>query len=209
MHASLLTHAHDHTHSQPPRHDITPTHQTHQHAQHQSPCSPPLPTPHHPTLPLQGSSVPIAIPNLSRWKSPSDAPAPAGPGAKAAAAPGADPRGAAPHAAGGFVPPHKLTRQEDFTFSFNGASPSGCLKRERLRARNAILRSTGFLEPKEGGGGAGGGGGVAHSLPVAHGGGMMLRFEQHRQQQQQAQQLKGVHPPSSLTAALSTIGEGL
>jgi hypothetical protein len=105
------------------------------------------------------------------------------------------------------VPPHQLTRQDDFTFSFNGASPSGCLKRERLRTRNAVLRSTGFLEPKESGGADGGGdgnsvGGVAHSLPA--GGGGMLHFEQRAAQQEQQ---RAAQPHSSLTAALSTIGE--
>jgi hypothetical protein len=46
-------------------------------------------------------------------------------------------------AASTFIPPHQLSRQDDFTFSFTGASPSAAIKRERLRARNAILRSTG------------------------------------------------------------------
>lgn len=49
-----------------------------------------------------------------------------------------------------FIPPHQLSKQDDFMFSFTGASPSATLKRERLRTRNAILRSTGFLEPQAG-----------------------------------------------------------
>lgn len=58
---------------------------------------------------------------------------------------GADGKGSGRQAdaASTFIPPHQLSRQEDFTFSFTGASPSATLKRERLRARNAILRSTG------------------------------------------------------------------
>jgi Senescence regulator len=60
---------------------------------------------------------------------------------------GADVGGAAAAVAATFVPPHQLSRQEDFAFSFSGASPSATIKRDRLRARNAILRSTGFLEP--------------------------------------------------------------
>jgi len=37
-------------------------------------------------------------------------------------------------------------RGEDFAFTADGGSPSGCLRRDRLRTRNAILRVTGFLE---------------------------------------------------------------
>jgi hypothetical protein len=78
---------------------------------------------------LQGTSAPIAIPNMGTWRA------------------GADGKGSGRQqdAASTFIPPHQLSRQEDFTFSFNGASPSATLKRERLRARNAILRSTGVL----------------------------------------------------------------
>ncbi|KAI8474313.1 MAG: hypothetical protein J3K34DRAFT_518269 [Monoraphidium minutum] len=181
--------------------------------------------PARPSAVMMGSSVPIAIPPMARWK-PSETP-PAGAAAAALAAPGAAASCAVPAAAGAgaapaagrFVPPHQLTQHDDFQFSFNGASPSAGLKRERLRARNAILRSTGFLEPKpggEGGGGGGlaipgaaggepgggsGGGGVAQSLPV----GGMLRFEQQRQQLRAA--AAAAHAPSSLTAALTTIGE--
>lgn len=180
--------------------------------------------PPHARPPPQGTSVPIAIPNLPRWK-PGDAPpapAPAGPApAPAGAAPAGPVAAPAPRPPAGddtpgkkFVPPHQLTRHEDFTFSFNGASPSACLKRERLRARNAILRSTGFLEPKDGPGGGGGAllsasvgggglhgppGGVAQSLPAQSG---LLRFEQQR-----AAARAAAPPASSLTAALTTIGE--
>lgn len=79
-----------------------------------------------------GTSVPIAIPNFSRWPHPSDPSTPA-----AAAAANGEP----------FVPPHRMTaRGEDFAFTADGGSPSGCLRRDRLRTRNAILRVTGFLE---------------------------------------------------------------
>lgn len=76
---------------------------------------------------MQGTSAPIAIPNMAGWRG------------------GADGKGSGRQAdaASTFIPPHQLSRQEDFTFSFTGASPSATLKRERLRARNAILRSTG------------------------------------------------------------------
>jgi hypothetical protein len=81
------------------------------------------------TVVSQGTSAPIAIPNMGTWRA------------------GADGKGSGKQqdAASTFIPPHQLSRQEDFTFSFNGASPSATLKRERLRARNAILRSTGAL----------------------------------------------------------------
>jgi hypothetical protein len=164
-----------------------------------------------PPAPPQGSSVPIAIPSLPRWKA------------------GAD--GAAREAPATFVPPHKLATQEDFAFiSLTGASPSAGLKRERLRARNAILRSTGFLEPKDGDAAAGetagegdgeagkaaargAGGASAHALPA---GGLscgLVRFGQ-RQVQPEVEVEVEVQPPaaqggssSSLTAALTTIGE--
>lgn len=79
-----------------------------------------------------------------------------------------------------FIPPHQLSRQDDFMFSFTGASPSACMKRERLRVRNAILRSTGFLEPSG-----------AQAPPVAASPGDMQRTPVQ----------------STLTAALTTIGE--
>lgn len=47
-----------------------------------------------------------------------------------------------------FVPPHQFSQRDDFMFSFTGDSPGVALKRERLRARNVILKSTGFLEPE-------------------------------------------------------------
>lgn len=67
-------------------------------------------------------------------------------------------------------------------FSFTGASPSATLKRERLRTRNAILRSTGFLEPQAGR--------VMTAVELTAG-------------------MTAARTPvqSSLTAALSTIGE--
>lgn len=82
---------------------------------------------------LQGTSAPIAIPNMNRWR-----------------ADGKGANGQPADAASTFIPPHQLSRQDDFMFSFTGASPSATLKRERLRTRNAILRSTGFLEPQAG-----------------------------------------------------------
>lgn len=45
---------------------------------------------------------------------------------------------------GTMIQPHQLS-QHGFMFSLTGASPSAA-KRDRLRARNAILKSTGFLE---------------------------------------------------------------
>lgn len=76
---------------------------------------------------LQGTSAPIAIPNMAAWRG----------------GPDGQSNGRQVDAASTFIPPHQLSRQDDFTFSFTGASPSATLKRERLRARNAILRSTG------------------------------------------------------------------
>jgi hypothetical protein len=61
-----------------------------------------------------------------------------------AASPGsAEGRGA------GFVPPHLLDLHADATASGAASfrdSPSQAVKREKLMARNAILRSTGFIE---------------------------------------------------------------
>jgi hypothetical protein len=113
-----------------------------------------------------GTSAPIAIPHMSRWKLGS----PAEEAGAGAAAP-------APNVSATFIPPHQLSQKDDFMFSFTGASPSAVIKRDRLRQRNAILRSTGFLEK---------GAKAASPLPQ----------EPVRPQQQ-----------SSLTAALSTIGE--
>mmetsp|Transcript_6775 Transcript_6775/g.14975 ORF Transcript_6775/g.14975 Transcript_6775/m.14975 type:complete len:216 (-) Transcript_6775:891-1538(-) len=47
---------------------------------------------------------------------------------------------------GTFIPPHQLSQRDDFMFSLTGQSPATAIKRERLRVRNAILKSTGFLE---------------------------------------------------------------
>ena len=70
---------------------------------------------------------------------------------------------AAARRAGTFVPPHMLHRQDsDLAGGVGntrggmgaehslGLSPSGGAKREKLLARNAILRSTGFLEMHHG-----------------------------------------------------------
>ncbi|PNH03723.1 hypothetical protein TSOC_010238 [Tetrabaena socialis] len=78
-----------------------------------------------------GSSVPVSIPHMGRWK-------------KSDAAPDSPTTQFAPAT---FVPPHQLSQVNDFMFSFTGDSPSVAIKRDRLRARNAILKSTGFLEP--------------------------------------------------------------
>lgn len=88
------------------------------------------------------SSVPIAIPSLSRWPAKAAAAGTAGSGQLAGGA-GA---GAGAAARPAFVPPHQLIGKDDFLMTASGASPSACLKRERLRTRNAILRVTGFLE---------------------------------------------------------------
>eukprot|EP00879_Flechtneria_rotunda_P014496 GHRR01015148.1.p5 GENE.GHRR01015148.1~~GHRR01015148.1.p5 ORF type:complete len:105 (+),score=38.76 GHRR01015148.1:534-848(+) len=85
-------------------------------------------------------------------------------------------------AASTFIPPHQLSKQDDFMFSFTGASPSAALKRDRLRTRNAILRSTGFLEPQAG-----------QSTAAASLQGAIV--------------LARTPVQSSLTAALTTIGE--
>lgn len=129
---------------------------------------------HYPRL---GTSAPIAIPAMmGRWRS--DA---------ADGRPG--------EAASTFIPPHQLSKQDDFMFSLTGASPSATLKRERLRARNAILRSTGFLEPQAGAGGAGGAPASGIAIPGLEG--------------SQAPGLSVARTPvqSTLTAALTTIGE--
>ena len=96
-----------------------------------SPARLPRPSPLTP-LPLQGTSMPISIPLLQRRASSND------------------------QVAGGastFVPPHMLQRQEGedafgeaLVEPSLGLSPSTGAKRERLLARNAILRSTGFIE---------------------------------------------------------------
>jgi hypothetical protein len=102
---------------------------------------------------------------------------------------GAEPR----EAAATFIPPHQLSKQDDFMFSFTGASPGAGLKRERLRARNAILRSTGFIEP------VGGSSAAAAAAAAADG-------DEGRPTPAPAPPVRpAVH--SSLTAALTTIGE--
>ncbi|GFR47991.1 hypothetical protein Agub_g9815, partial [Astrephomene gubernaculifera] len=78
-----------------------------------------------------GSSVPVSIPHMNRWKKGADG----GDGPPTQYAPAT------------FVPPHQLSQVNEFMFSFTGDSPSVAIKRERLRVRNAILKSTGFLEP--------------------------------------------------------------
>ena len=83
-----------------------------------------------------GTSMPITIPMLQRRGS--------GP-----VFAGDDPAGPAT-----FVPPHLIQRSGEggasgaagLAASQPGASPSNEAKRERLRARNAILRKTGFIE---------------------------------------------------------------
>jgi hypothetical protein len=109
-----------------------------------------------------GTSAPINIPHMSRWKLGSTTE-----GGDAAAA----------NVPQTFVPPHQLSQKDDFMFSVTGASPSAVIKRDRLRQRNASLRSTGFLEK-----------GAKAASPQPQ--------EAQRPQQQ-----------STLTAALSTIGE--
>ena len=77
-----------------------------------------------------GTSAPINIPHMSRWK--------LGTSTEGGAVE-QEPSGGVPHT---FIPPHQLSQKDDFMFSFTGASPSAVLKRDRLRQRNAILRST-------------------------------------------------------------------
>ena len=86
--------------------------------------------------PMQGTSMPISIPLLQRRSSALDLRA-------------EEARG---HATT-FVPPHMLHRQGSgeaaglgVPQASLGLSPSAAAKREKLLARNAILRSTGFIE---------------------------------------------------------------
>mmetsp|Transcript_21775 Transcript_21775/g.37139 ORF Transcript_21775/g.37139 Transcript_21775/m.37139 type:complete len:235 (+) Transcript_21775:145-849(+) len=52
-----------------------------------------------------------------------------------------------------FIPPHQYSVQcSQMSPSWIGESPGTALKRHKLRARNAILQLTGFLEPGGGGG---------------------------------------------------------
>lgn len=76
---------------------------------------------------LMGTSAPIRIPKVQR-----KAILEGSPGMAARTGLGAD-----------FVPPHLL---EDNAENFGLLSPSTSVKREKLVARNAILRSTGFIE---------------------------------------------------------------
>lgn len=45
--------------------------------------------------------------------------------------------------AGTFIPPHQMSQRDDFMSMI----ADGQIKRDRLKTRNAVLRSTGFLEP--------------------------------------------------------------
>lgn len=84
---------------------------------------------HFAAIPVRmGTSAPINIPFLGRWKK-------------------EDPSVAeeVPEHPAEFVPPHQLSQKDHF-MSLSGLSPNASLKREKLRARNAILRKTGFLE---------------------------------------------------------------
>jgi hypothetical protein len=76
--------------------------------------------------------------------------------------------------------------------SFTGASPSATLKRERLRTRNAILRSTGFLEPGQG---------TATAVPIP------AQAAAAGSSDSGSLQVARTPVQSSLTAALTTIGE--
>lgn len=92
-----------------------------------------------------GTSMPISIPMMQRRSS--------------AANLGAVEAAAAVRGASTFVPPHMLHRQEgeeggqlaaEVGPSLGlGLSPSASAKREKLLARNAILRSTGFIEVQQ------------------------------------------------------------
>lgn len=83
-----------------------------------------------------GSSVPVNIPMGAAMRA-------RGLGGQG---PG-DPGGAGEDAAA-FIPPHQFSQRDEFTMgSFvPGETPGMAIKRDRLRVRNAILRSTGFLE---------------------------------------------------------------
>jgi hypothetical protein len=86
----------------------------------------------------QGTSMPISIPMMQRRSSAADLAAAAEERVAAAT----------------FVPPHMLHRQETERFDLVSASGgelglSPSAKREKLLARNAILRSTGFIEVQQ------------------------------------------------------------
>lgn len=75
-----------------------------------------------------GTSAPINIPFMGKWKRE-----------------GTEKQEVAPRYPSTFVPPHQLSQKDDF-LSLTALSPAAAIKRDRLRARNAILRKTGFLE---------------------------------------------------------------
>lgn len=77
-----------------------------------------------------GTSAPIGIPNVGSWRMDD----------------GSGEEAPTKNVSATFIPPHCLSQQDEFMLSLNGASPSAALKRDRLRVRNAILRSTGFIE---------------------------------------------------------------
>lgn len=86
----------------------------------------------------QGTSMPISIPMMQRRSSAADLAAAVEERVAAAT----------------FVPPHMLHRQETERFDLVSASGgelglSPSAKREKLLARNAILRSTGFIEVQQ------------------------------------------------------------
>jgi len=78
---------------------------------------------------LMGTSMPIRIPKMQRRGIVDGSPGAARKGF------GAD-----------FIPPHLLDSDADVQNDFGLFSPSTSIKREKLMARNAILRSTGFIE---------------------------------------------------------------
>jgi hypothetical protein len=100
----------------------------------------------HPPTPPQGSSVPIPIgmPMVGKWRKEQDASS----GADATQ----DEYGL--QYPGTFIPPHQLSHQQEHFMSVAGGASS--VKKDRLRARNAILKATGFVEQ----------GMQAHSLQV-------------------------------------------
>lgn len=87
-----------------------------------------------PHNPQQGTSAPIRIP------------------ARAVPGRGTDEASGEKRFASTFVPPHLMEQQQQAhtitgaAATYSGVSPSASLKRERLYQRNAILRSTGFIE---------------------------------------------------------------
>lgn len=83
---------------------------------------------------LQGSSVPVSIPGMLLSNTSART---------TGAAEGKQER----EYTGTFIPPHQLSQHAGFMFSLTGTiSPNSLLKRDRLKMRNAVLQSTGFLE---------------------------------------------------------------